>query len=90
MKFKFLFAVAALGLLATGCSNEENPNGGPVAGGEKQGVYLTISTMKEATRAGTENDHAATVPESAVSLTTPLKVAVFNQTNAIPFDITFF
>ena len=77
MKFKFLFAVAALGLLAAGCSNETDPNA--PANGPVEGVYLTISMENDgATRAGAEDSHEASTAESSLK-SMDIKVAVYNQ-----------
>ncbi|MDR2911799.1 MAG: Mfa1 family fimbria major subunit [Alistipes sp.] len=79
MKFKFLFAAAALGLLATGC-NKENTT--PIDGGdgEKSVVTLTVSNAVEgaATRAAS-GEQTATTAESNVNVASGLKVFVFNE-----------
>jgi hypothetical protein len=79
MKFKFLFAVAALGLLATGCSNEENPNA-PDGNGVKKAIQLTITTTgEEATRAASQDGEIPVTGESEIVINEGLKVFVFNE-----------
>ncbi len=77
MKFKFLFAVAALGLLATGCSNEENPNGPDDQYGKKGPVVFRVSTPATATTRAASGTEDAEAAELTLNEEDGLTVAVF-------------
>ena len=76
--FKFLFAVAAFGLLATGCSKEATDNGIDGGEGEKSYIQLTVTSEIPGTR-GSTTEQAASDAESAIDDSRPLKVWVFNS-----------
>lgn len=78
-KFKLLCAVAALGILATGCSKDGSDTvTPPVNNGEKGFIQLTVSSLVPDTKAGAQGAQTATAEELAIiEGTGKLKVAVF-------------
>lgn len=86
-KFKLLCAVAALGILATGCSKEGSDTvTPPVNNGEKGYISLTVSSEVPATRAADPGAQTATDAELKIDAAKGLKVYVFDENGVLNYS----
>ncbi len=76
----FLSAIAAFGILATGCSDDMGGKDPQIPEGEKSVARLTISAAAlPQTRAAAENTDEATAEEMSIAVASGLKVFIFEQ-----------